>query len=70
MKSRLADITTTLLVLEVVERHRGTDDANRFLRKLSRTLKDMLNGRAVRPWRLERARCVVRGRCCQKSRVS
>lgn len=52
---RSGELVMTLLCLEVAERHRGSDDLHTYLRKLARTLTDMLAGRPVRPWRLERA---------------
>lgn len=52
---RRPELAVMGLVLTVAERHRGDDDLARYLHKLARTLDDMLKGRAVRPWRLERA---------------
>ena len=45
---------SVVLIWEVANRHRGDDPVPRFLRKIVRTLDDMLDGRTVRRWRLER----------------
>lgn len=49
------DWTVALILSEVAERHRGDDAPQTYLCKLARTMTDMLAGRPVRTWRLERA---------------
>lgn len=48
--------TPEALLIEVAERHRGSDSTGVYLRKLARTASDMITGRPVRPWRLDRLR--------------
>lgn len=43
-----------VIILEAAERHRGADTPRAFLLKMRRTLTDILAGRTVRRWRLDR----------------
>lgn len=48
------DITQILIIREVAERHCGDDTIPQYLKKLARTCQDMIDGKTVRKWRLDR----------------
>jgi hypothetical protein len=55
-----------LVLLAVADRHREGDPVQTYLAKLRRTMTDMLAGRPVRRWRLDRlmAYCEDLSRTC------
>lgn len=48
--------TTTAIYVFCAERLRGGEDLATYLLKIRRTLDDLIAGRPVRPWRLDRLR--------------